>query len=212
MCPSLFLNEVKEIEEMLEAEEYFPDLIDEDDDDEDFDWGEFDNFNYDALNQVYDIIRHDHSAIDILQEAVRDRDFDQMIVIMMDSCQVIEEYEEWRQGGLNDISVEEEVVPEEVSEFPAGFEDDLVPSTTPESQLKLLPLVKWDSWKLICRWLVYPDPDASADLPSNQKPHFMVFCRPQRQDGELIYTPIYRVADKTYYFSRYTEFTCIIVN
>ncbi|GAB0100172.1 hypothetical protein DMENIID0001_161710 [Sergentomyia squamirostris] len=125
---------------MLEAEEQFPDRIDEE------------------TTLLGRIIR---------PLIFSGRDFNQMLLIMMDSCEVIEEYEELQQVELDDVSVEEKEIPEETSDLSAGFENDLVSSTTPESQLKLFPLVKWGSGELICRWLVYPEPDS------------IVFCRPQ---------------------------------
>ncbi|GAB0099597.1 hypothetical protein DMENIID0001_154830 [Sergentomyia squamirostris] len=213
MCPRLFVNKVVKIQEVLEVEEHFPGLFDhEDEGEEDFDWELFNGFNYDALSEVYDIIRQDHSDIDVLREAVRNRDFALMFQILGDSCEVIEEYEEQKEAQLDDdVSMGEEEFLEETSDLPAIFKNDLLPSISPESELKLRPSEKWDSGNSDYRWLLYADPEVSADLPLGEMPHFMVFCRPQFQDdGEVLYTPRYRV-DKIYYYSL-PEYSCTIVN
>ncbi|GAB0086472.1 hypothetical protein DMENIID0001_005390 [Sergentomyia squamirostris] len=106
MCLSLFLNQVMEIQEVLEVEDNFPGLFNHENDGEEvFDWDLFNDYNYDALSVVYDIIRQDHSDVDVLREAVRNQDFDLMLQIMVDSWHVIEEYEELQQAELdNDVS------------------------------------------------------------------------------------------------------------
>ncbi|GAB0089568.1 Leukotriene A(4) hydrolase [Sergentomyia squamirostris] len=94
------------IQEVLEVEEQFPELFDHENDGEEvFDWELFNDCNYDAFSEVYD--RQDHADVDVLREAVRNRDLDLMLQILEKPYLMIKKTRVWAERDIVKAATEE---------------------------------------------------------------------------------------------------------